>query len=482
MSKLRSSRRNSLALILLLWPAWLHAAAASGGNDNLTKALLGGAAGVSQVTVADYSAAYSAGEDVAGTESKSADYDFVSGYMSGYASGFTGTFNLLGATVGPNRILQDGFQVGVPLNATVQLVFSNQVDPTTIVNGIHVTMVMNNLGQAENNTAVWASTYDVTGTTVVVSPQGAWLGNTAYDISGRASLQSIDGFSLAPSQHVQFITALNPHEENVVLQPIPIQNGAPAPSASNTTALNLDIPADAFSNYAYVLVSQDPIHNPLQVNPSTLLNATQKAQSSGGAYQTPLALAEVVAYNEQGQPMSLSQPVNLTVNYSGNLGTVSGTSLPIYANTLGLWTLDSAHALWVKMPDSQLNSSGVQGAVSQFSVFAFMGSAQTDASNVFVFPNPWRPHGPNAGGGPGQTGTDSGGITFSNLPSECTIKIYTISGELVRQIQHSDLIGPVGQQTWDGNTSGGSHAASGVYLWRVESASDSKNGKLMVIR
>jgi hypothetical protein len=58
-----------------------------------------------------------------------------------------------------------------------------------------------------------------------------------------------------------------------------------------------------------------------------------------------------------------------------------------------------------------------------------------------------------------------------------------LSGELVRQIRHSDLASPVaGQETWDGNTSGGGHTASGVYLWRVESATDGKNGKLMVIR
>jgi hypothetical protein len=448
----------------------------------MTKSLIG-ASGVSQATSADYSAAYSVGEDIAGTESDVGNYDLVSGYFSGYASGNTGTFTLLSATVGTNQILQNGFQVGVPLNATVQLNFSNQLDPTTISNGIQITMIMNNLGQTENNAALWTSTYTVTGTTVVISPQGAWLGNTVYDIVGTASLRSIDGFSLATYQHVQFITVLDPHQENVVLQPIPIQNGSTVPSpAVNAPALNLDIPPYTFSNYAYVLVSQDPMHNPLQVNPSSLLNATQKAQTSGGAYQTPLALAEVVAYNEQGQPMSLSQPVNMTISYSGSLGLVSGTSLPIYTTTLGLWTLDSTHALWVKMPDSQLNGSSVQGAVSQFSVFALMGSAQTDAANVFAFPDPWRPHGPNAGNGPGQTGTDSGGITFSNLPSECVIKIYTISGELVRQIQHSDLTGPIGQQAWDGTTSGGSHAASGVYLWRVDSGSDGKNGKLMIIR
>ena len=113
-------------------------------------------------------------------------------------------------------------------------------------------------------------------------------------------------------------------------------------------------------------------------------------------------------------------------------GLAAGAGTPIRIQTLSLWSLDSAHALWVKMPDTRPNGSGVAGAVTQFSVYALMGSADSDASSVFVYPVPWRPHGPNAGEGPGQTGTQSGGITFSNLPSECTIKIYTVSGSHVR--------------------------------------------------
>jgi hypothetical protein len=484
MSKLRSSRRNKLALILVLWPAWLHAVDATGGNYDMTKTLIGGS-GVAQVTSNDgtYSAAYCLGEDVAGIDSSGSGYDLISGYFSGYASGFSGTFQFLGATVGTTQVLQNGFQVGVPLNASIQLAFSSQVDPTTIPNGIQVTAIMDHMGQTENNLALWTSTYSVAGTTVVISPQAAWSGNTVYSISGTSNLRSIDGFSLSPSSQAQFLTVLDPHQENVVLQPIPVVfNGSPTPGSSNPPALSLDIPQDAFTDYSYVLVSQDPMHSPLQVNPATLTAATQKAQTSGGPYETPLAYQEVVAFNVQGQPVSLSKGASLSITYSGTSNLLSGTNVPIRADTLSLWTLDSAHALWVKMPDSGMSGSSVVGPVSQFSVFALMGSADTDTSSVFVFPNPWRPHGPNTGTGAGQTGTDAGGITFSNIPSECTIKIYTISGELVRQLSHSDLTGPVGQQVWDGNTSGGDHAASGVYLWRVVSGSDSKNGKLMIIR
>ena len=473
--------RNSLFLALLLSPVWLHAEAASGGNDQLTKALHG-ESGVNQAASNDYSSAYAIGEDVAGTESKSTDYDFTGGYFSGFASGYTGNFTLVSATVGTNRIMQGGFQVGVPLNAAVQLVFSNPLDPTTIAQGIQVNLMMDHLGNPQDQIAPSTYTYSVMGTTVVIHAQGAWLGNTFYDVMANGNLRSIDGFVLAEPAHTQFITVLDPRQENIVLQPIPMTPIAQTRALSAVPSINLDIPTGSLSDYAYVLVSQDPVHAPLLVNPATLQQATQKAQGSGGAYQTPLALQEIAAFNEQGQPLSLSKSITFSVATTGSSNLVTSGGIPIRPDTLSLWSLDSSHALWVKMPDSRANGGSVMGAVTQFSVYALMGSADPDASDVLVFPLPWRPHGPKAGTGPGQTGTEAGGITFSNRPSECDIKIYTVAGSLVRQIHHSDLTGPVAQEVWDGNTSGGEHAASGVYLWRVESSSDAKNGKLMVIR
>jgi hypothetical protein len=472
-------RRNSLLLTLLFWPVWLHAESASGGNDTLTKALHG-ESGVNQATSNDYNAGYSLGEDAAGTESTSADYDLVSGYFSGFASGYTGNFSLASAIVGTSKIMQGGFQVGVPLSATVQLVFSNPLDPTTIAQGIQVNLLMDHLANPQDQIAPSTYTYTVMGTTVVIAAQGSWLGNSFYDVVSNGNLRSIDGFVLAQPTHTQFITVLDPNQENIVLQPIPMTSSAQAPAAASAPSINLDIPVGSLSAYAYVLVSQDPVHAPLLVNPAVLQQATRKAQVSGGAYQTPLALQEIAAFNVQGQPLILAKSITFSVTTSATLMTSGGVF--IRPETLSLWSLDSVHALWVKMPDSQANGASVTGAVTQFSVYALMGSASGDTSDVLVFPLPWRPHGPNAGNGPSQTGTEAGGITFSNLPSECDIKIYTVTGSLVREIHHSDLTGPVSQQVWDGNTSGGEHAASGVYLWRVESATDGRNGKLMVIR
>ena len=153
----------------------LHAEPASGGNDALTKALHG-ESGVNQAASADYSAAYALGEDAAGTESKSTNYDLTSGYFSGFASGYTGNFNLVSATVGTSKIMQGGFQVGVPLNATIQLVFSNPLDPTTLAQGIQVNLLMDHLANPQDQIAPSTCTYTVMGTTVVIAAQGSWLG------------------------------------------------------------------------------------------------------------------------------------------------------------------------------------------------------------------------------------------------------------------------------------------------------------------
>src|ERR1017187_5892574 len=111
MKNLNKILQSSVFALLLLCPLRLWAEPATGGNDDLSKALHG-ESGVNQAASADYSAAYALGEDVAGTESRSTNYDLTGGYFSGFASGYTGNFSLVSATVGQSKIMQGGFQVG----------------------------------------------------------------------------------------------------------------------------------------------------------------------------------------------------------------------------------------------------------------------------------------------------------------------------------------------------------------------------------
>ncbi len=73
-------------------------------------------------------------------------------------------------------------------------------------------------------------------------------------------------------------------------------------------------------------------------------------------------------------------------------------------------------------------------------------------------------------------------IDFVNLPAECTISIFTVSGRLVRKINHSDTIDK-GREIWDLRTKDGLEIASGYYFYYVDAPGiGGKKGKLAVIK
>jgi hypothetical protein len=386
---------------------------------------------------------------------------------------------------GAKTFYQNNLRIGVPVNAPVQLVFSDPLDATTILQSIHAVAITDHLGNSSGASVPVILSTDSTNQNLTVQPQTAWPGNTLYDIQITPQLQNIDGTPLDQIYHIYYLTMLDHHQDNTVLDPLSVPNLPASTGAGPIEPMSIQIPADSLPNYSAVLSSRDPLNAPLRVDPAIIREANQKAIAAGGPYRTPLALQEITAYDISGNPVAaLNKPVSLTIDYGGGFSAPAAGGNLIRPETLSLYVLDQTHRLWVKMPASQ-NLAGfhtVSAPVTQFSVFALMGSADGSASDSFVFPVPWRPHGPNAGTGPGQTGTEADGLTFSNLPSECTIKIYTIAGGLVRQIQHSDTAGLIGQEKWDARTTHGDPVASGVYLWRVESAVDGKNGKLMIIR
>ena len=73
-------------------------------------------------------------------------------------------------------------------------------------------------------------------------------------------------------------------------------------------------------------------------------------------------------------------------------------------------------------------------------------------------------------------------IDFVNLPKECTIRIFTIAGRLVRTLEHSSAEDD-GRASWDLRTKDGLEIAHGIYIYHVDAADvGSKIGKLAVIK
>jgi hypothetical protein len=115
-------------------------------------------------------------------------------------------------------------------------------------------------------------------------------------------------------------------------------------------------------------------------------------------------------------------------------------------------------------------------------LIATPGASRTDTSyalHVKVVPNPYIVF-----NGWERT-TEERRVKFTHLPSECTIRIYTMAGDLVKTILHTDqLTQPLdqgGTETWDFINSSQQLIASGVYIWHVESEVGEQIGKLAFI-
>jgi hypothetical protein len=70
-------------------------------------------------------------------------------------------------------------------------------------------------------------------------------------------------------------------------------------------------------------------------------------------------------------------------------------------------------------------------------------------------------------------------IQFINLPSECTIYIFSVSADLVKTLHHSSSNGT---ETWDLRTESGREIAPGVYIYVVKTAGSEFKDRFAVIK
>ncbi|MCL7985866.1 MAG: hypothetical protein M8872_11480, partial [marine benthic group bacterium] len=72
-------------------------------------------------------------------------------------------------------------------------------------------------------------------------------------------------------------------------------------------------------------------------------------------------------------------------------------------------------------------------------------------------------------------------LQFVNLPPQATIRIYTLTGVLVDQLEHDDSTGG-GRATWNLRNRNNQFVASGVYFFHVATpAGDERVGKFTIV-
>ncbi len=104
-----------------------------------------------------------------------------------------------------------------------------------------------------------------------------------------------------------------------------------------------------------------------------------------------------------------------------------------------------------------------------------------DLNDVAVVPNPyaaaasWEPTTQQVGRGERR-------VYFIHLPAKCTIRIYTISGNLVQTIYHNSTLAN-GQEPWDLTSKDGMDIAFGIYIYQVDAGSlGQKIGRFALIK
>ncbi|MBK7141513.1 MAG: hypothetical protein IPH75_05495 [bacterium] len=145
-------------------------------------------------------------------------------------------------------------------------------------------------------------------------------------------------------------------------------------------------------------------------------------------------------------------------------------------------------------PQSGLGSLETSVTVGSEIAYAQAGSDEVAAEDlpVYVYPNPYRLDADYRGGGFEGRDSDTRDnapdrqrkVHFANLPPECTVRIFTLDGDLVREFEHNvDPGDPTAtHDSWDLITRNTQLIVSGIYYWVVQKPDGSTQmGKLVII-
>ncbi len=109
---------------------------------------------------------------------------------------------------------------------------------------------------------------------------------------------------------------------------------------------------------------------------------------------------------------------------------------------------------------------------------------QDDLSKIRVVPNPYNIADPIVSNS-AVYGSESQGrlIFFVNLPPQCTIKIFTENGDLIKTINHVSLASPSGSEKWTLMTESNQVISSGIYIAVIQTPSGAVSyQKFIVVR
>lgn len=223
-------------------------------------------------------------------------------------------------------------------------------------------------------------------------------------------------------------------------------SGGTLTSNKNTDPVTLTIPPQAFSSTVIVTI-QTPNSSPACSLPpgQTFINTGVDVE---------------ILISSGIEPTS---NVEISISYAG-------ASLPsgINKSTLFIARCDLSVGVWLPLiSNSDIQNSLVTAETDRFSFFEILGaSLPGTVKDVAISDNPIMP----------SRGVPS--ATFSNLPVNARLRIYTISGLLVKDITTDAS----GMATWNATNQSDRQVASGTYFVFAQGAGTTKTFKIAVQR
>ncbi|MFH1415538.1 MAG: Ig-like domain-containing protein, partial [Elusimicrobiota bacterium] len=373
----------------------------------------------------------------------------------------------------------DGYNI--PRNVGVTVNFNAFLKPI-VTGGITITVIKDSMNNTVSNEITGTKTFSKENKLFTFTPDEPLPGNSVIEVKvDRNFIRNFADIIMEQDLSWTFKTTLTNDIDNYLM------------SKSGKTAVYVprnQLPSDGKAEF-----TEDIPPNPPQITPMDFVSAANTTENTwNNMYHYPFGdlTAEVVFFDAQGiaQGTDFSETAEITVDFSSNILDEDpeylqyGLNPPVKKNTLKIYYLNETAQNWTPlMTIVDKDNNKVSADIHHFSIYTVMGAQNYDLENAHPYPVPYKPSElPDA-----FMDTLRSGITFTRLPSECVIEIYTIAGRLVNTLNHSDAAIPsggiVGNYYWTPvQNSYSENVVSGVYIYFIEAENRHKSGKLMIIR
>lgn len=450
------TQASFLFLTLVLQPGFTGSALSASTSWEMVRTL-GSSAGQIEVSSDSIRTACSIGEPLTGYGSWSSG-TITSGYLSQIPS------NILAPAVtgvqSSGSITNQEVLMSTSGTASLKLFFTNDMATASVKSEIKVVELFDNSGNEKNRLWSYGVDYSPQEKAGIISPSADWPKGSLFAVHVTTGIKDENGVS-APTDTTYYFTLIMDHTKDNV-----------APVLHDFKTL-VRVPANTYGEDFFMTISTAQ-------NQEIVKAANSKIISSLGADRAPFKVLSATRYSSEGKTLALAAPsLNATVALSykddNGDGVIDGTNPQVKTKNLSIWRLDESRKLWIRLPGARIDpvSRQVSLDINNLSAYALISPFDTDVTNVYAYPVPFRPN----AGNPTRYGTWQDGIRFTNMPSEGRIKIYTISLDLVREL---DVVPP--ETVWDVKNYSGETVASGIYIWEIVSGDNRKTGKLAVVK